>query len=65
MGRRSRAWYTAVALGKYYAPSMAEAIRNVVLYCLTDGQRVSDETGYIPLPGTVVETVAKAVQNIQ
>lgn len=27
VGRRSRAWYTAVALGKYYAPSIAEAIR--------------------------------------
>jgi phosphate transport system substrate-binding protein len=50
---------------KYDDPKMAAAIRNTVLYCLTEGQKVSGEMGYIPLPGNVVETVAKAVQNIQ
>ena len=50
---------------KYSDPKMAEAIRNVVTYCLTEGQKVSGEMGYIPLPGPVVETVAKAALNIQ
>jgi len=50
---------------KYSDPKMAEAIRDVVKYCLTEGQKVSDEMGYIPLPNQVVEAVAKAVNNIQ
>jgi phosphate transport system substrate-binding protein len=50
---------------KYDDPKMATAIRNTVLYCLTEGQKASGEMGYIPLPGMVVEAVAKAVQNIQ
>ena len=35
---------------KYSDPKMAEAIRQVVKYCLTEGQKVSGEMGYIPLP---------------
>jgi phosphate transport system substrate-binding protein len=50
---------------KYSDPKMAEAIREVVKYCLTEGQKVSDEMGYIPLPSQVVEVVAKAANNIQ
>jgi phosphate transport system substrate-binding protein len=50
---------------KYSDPKMAEAVREVVKYCLTEGQKVSGEMGYIPLPGNVVELVAKAVNNIQ
>jgi phosphate transport system substrate-binding protein len=44
---------------------MAEAIREVVKYCLTEGQKVSGEMGYIPLPSQVVEMVTKAANNIQ
>jgi len=50
---------------KYSDPKMAEAIRDVVKYCLTEGQKVSDEMGYIPLPTQVAELVAKAANNIQ
>jgi phosphate transport system substrate-binding protein len=50
---------------KYSDPKMAEAIRDLITYCLTDGQKVSGEMGYIPLPSQVVELVAKAVHNIQ
>ena len=50
---------------KYSNPKMAEALRAVVQYCLTEGQKVSGEMGYIPLPGNVVELVAKAANNIQ
>ena len=44
---------------------MAESIRDVVQWCLTEGQTVSGKMGYIPLPDNVIEIVAKASQNIQ
>jgi phosphate transport system substrate-binding protein len=50
---------------KYENPQMAEAIRNIVQYCLTTGQKISGRMGYIPLPGNVVELVSKAALNIQ
>ena len=50
---------------KYDDPKMAEAIRDVVHWCLTEGQTLSGKMGYIPLPDNVVEIVAKASQNIQ
>jgi phosphate transport system substrate-binding protein len=50
---------------KYDDPKKAEAIRDVVKYCLTDGQKVSGKMGYIPLPDQVVQVVSHAVQNIQ
>jgi phosphate transport system substrate-binding protein len=50
---------------KYSDPKMAEAVRAVVTYCLTEGQKVSGEMGYIPLPDNVVEVVTKAVGNVQ
>jgi phosphate transport system substrate-binding protein len=58
--------YTWMMFYKKYAdPQMAEAIRNVVQYCLTTGQQISGRMGYIPLPSNVVERVAKAANNIQ
>jgi phosphate transport system substrate-binding protein len=50
---------------KYDDPKKAEAIREVVKYCLTEGQKVSGKMGYIPLPDQVVQVVSHAVQNIQ
>lgn len=50
---------------KYSDPKMAEAVREVVTYCLTEGQKVSGEMGYIPLPDNVVEVVTRAAVNIQ
>lgn len=50
---------------KYDDPNMAKAIRDVVAYCLTEGQKVSAELGYVPLPKSVVEVVSKAANNIQ
>jgi phosphate transport system substrate-binding protein len=50
---------------KYSDAKKAEAIRNVVQYCLTDGQNVSGKMGYIPLPADVVQVVSKALDNIQ
>ncbi|MCB1063365.1 MAG: phosphate ABC transporter substrate-binding protein PstS [Verrucomicrobiae bacterium] len=43
----------------------AAAIRELIKYCVTDGQSVADELGYIPLPDNVKEKVLKAAELIQ
>ena len=50
---------------KYDDPKKAEALRKMVEYCLTEGQKISDKAGYIPLPANVVEKVREASANIQ
>ncbi len=50
---------------KYEDPKVAALLRDMVEFCLTDGQKMADKLGYIPLPANVVETVRKASQNIQ
>ncbi len=47
------------------APERAEALRKMVEYCLTEGQKISEKAGYIPLPENVVEKVRAASANIQ
>ena len=44
---------------KYDDPQKAETLKNVVKYCLTDGQKMSDEMGYVPLPENVVAKVTQ------
>src|SRR5262249_16870079 len=43
----------------------AAALREMVDYCLTEGQKQSAERGYIPLPESVASTVRKAAAAIQ
>jgi len=43
----------------------AAALRELVDYCLTEGQKTSASMGYIPLPERVASTVRKAAANIQ
>jgi phosphate transport system substrate-binding protein len=43
----------------------AKALRELVKYCLTTGQKSSDAMGYIPLPENVVERVRKVAQMVQ
>jgi len=50
---------------KYEDGKKAEVIHDMIEYCLTEGQKVSDKMGYIPLPENVVELVRKASANIQ
>lgn len=50
---------------KYDDAQKAEALREVVKYCLTEGQKVSSKLGYVPLPEKVVEAVSQAVNNVQ
>ncbi len=50
---------------KNKSPELAEALRNMVEYCLDEGQKIADKAGYIPLPESVVEKVRAASKNIQ
>jgi phosphate transport system substrate-binding protein len=43
----------------------AAALRQMVEYCLSDGQKLSSQMGYIPLPENVVAAVRKAAASIQ
>jgi phosphate transport system substrate-binding protein len=43
----------------------AKVLRDLVEYCLTEGQKIADKMGYIPLPDTVIERVRAAAQQIQ
>ncbi|MGE7990510.1 phosphate ABC transporter substrate-binding protein PstS [Pseudomonas sp. NPDC089554] len=46
-------------------PAKAKAMRDMIEYSLTEGQKIADSMGYIPLPPSVVAEVRKAAQNIQ
>ena len=46
-------------------PQKAEYLRKLVAYGLSDGQKISDSMGYIPLPENVVEKVRAASAKIQ
>jgi phosphate transport system substrate-binding protein len=50
---------------KYDDAKKAQTLREVVKYCLTEGQKVSGKMGYIPLPDKVVQVVSQAANNIQ
>ena len=49
---------------KYDDPEKAKAIEAMVEYGLTEGQQVSGELGYVPLPKNVAEKVATAADQI-
>ena len=54
-----------LAYRKYDDPNKSEALKEVVKYCLTTGQEVSDEMGYVPLPENVSSRVIQALEQIQ
>jgi phosphate transport system substrate-binding protein len=53
-----------LAYKKYADPKIKDALKNVLRYGLSDGQKLSDELGYIPLPDNVVTAVTKALDQI-
>jgi len=53
-----------LAYKKYTDPKVKDALKGVIRYGLTDGQKFSDELGYIPLPDDVVTAVTKALDQI-
>ncbi len=56
--------FTWMLFYKKQDPAKAEVLRNMVEYGLTDGQKIADSMGYIPLPEPVVEKVRAAVSAI-
>lgn len=47
------------------APDVADTIRTIAKWCLTDGQKLSAELGYIPLPESVVKRNLAALENLK
>ena len=46
-------------------PQKAEYLRKLVAYGLTEGQKIANSMGYIPLPANVIEKVKAASAKIQ
>jgi phosphate transport system substrate-binding protein len=59
--------YTWLLCYKDYAskPEIVKPLKDVIRYCLTDGQKASAEMGYIPLPEEVTSKVIAALDNIK
>jgi phosphate transport system substrate-binding protein len=58
--------YTWLILYKTYPdPKKLETLRDFVNFAVTDGQKMADELGYIPLPAPVVEKVKSAVDTVK
>jgi phosphate transport system substrate-binding protein len=57
--------YTWLLCFKHYEdPRVAETLKNVIRYCLTDGQKLSAELGYVPLPEQVAANALRALNDI-
>jgi phosphate transport system substrate-binding protein len=46
-------------------PPVTDALRRMVEWAITDGQKMSDKMGYVPLPNKVVERIRKEIPQIQ
>ncbi len=58
--------YTWVlARKKYDNPGIAAAVKKTLRWCLTDGQKLSAQLDYIPLPQPIADRVLKVVETIQ
>ena len=49
---------------KYKSPQVAENLKQVILFGLSQGQSYSTELGYIPLPDSVISDDKNALQNV-
>lgn len=54
-----------LAYKKYDDPAKAKALKEVLTWSVGDGQKMSAQLGYIPLPANVVEKVKAAINTIQ
>ena len=50
---------------EYTKPGVADAIKALATWCLTDGQKLAPDLGYLPLPANVVTKVQAAVSTIK
>jgi|SRR5579862_1861787 len=54
-----------LAYRNYTDPKTADALKDLVRYCLGPGQTISEELGYVPLPDSVASQSLKALDNIK
>ncbi len=54
-----------LAYQQYDNPEKAKALKEVLKWSLTEGQKVSKDLGYIPLPANVVSKVEAAIDTIK
>lgn len=54
-----------MAYKKYDDPNKAQALKNVIDWSLNEGQKLSPQLGYVPLPAPVVDKVKAAANQIQ
>jgi len=60
------ATYTWIlAKKKYGDKTKSDSIKALLKWCLTDGQALSKELHYLPLPASVIEKVQKAAETIE
>lgn len=58
--------YTWLILYKEYKdPKKLEALRSLLKFALTDGQKDAEQLGYIPLPQATVEKVTAALESVK
>lgn len=50
---------------QYSKPGVADAVKALARWCLTDGQKLAPELGYLPLPANVVQKVQTSVSQIK
>lgn len=50
---------------QYTKPGVADAIKGLAAWCLTDGQKLAPDLGYLPLPANVVAKVQDAANQIK
>lgn len=53
-----------MAYQKYDNPEVAKSVEAMIQYGLTEGQKISPELGYVPLPAAVVKKVAEKADQI-
>lgn len=53
-----------MAYDNYQDQNKAQALKNVIDWALTEGQKYSNELGYVPLPKTVVDRVQERAEEI-
>ena len=59
------ATFTWMLFYKKQDPKKAEVLRDMVEYCSTEGQKIADKMGYIPLPDNVIEKIRVAAKDIK
>jgi phosphate transport system substrate-binding protein len=50
---------------QYTKPGVADTIKSLATWCLTDGQKLAPTLGYLPLPDSVVQKVQASVSQIK